>query len=124
MATTPSTGLRVTGIDATTYLVKDTDRAIAFYRDVLGMEVSRRYSEGAEFDLSDGSTFGIWNPAGYMPWQACTGVLFSVDDFEGAVRTARERGATIHHVEETQVCHMAIGVDSEGNGIILHKRKS
>ena len=116
-------GLRVTGIDVTTYLVRDTERAVAFYRDILGMEVSRRFSGGAEFDLSDGSTFGIWNPEGYMPWTPCTGVLFAVDDFEGAVRTARERGASFNHVEETPVCHMAIGADSEGNTFILHKRK-
>ena len=90
MSTTSSTGLHVTGIDATTYLVKDTDRAISFYRDVLGMDVSRTFSGGAEFDLSDGSTFGLWNPAGYMPWQPCTGVLFAVDDFRLAFDVDRE----------------------------------
>jgi len=29
---------RVTGIEMTGYMVKDTERALAFYRDVLGLE--------------------------------------------------------------------------------------
>jgi predicted enzyme related to lactoylglutathione lyase len=124
MSTTAETGeLRITGIDVNTYQVKDTKRAIAFYRDVLGLTPSFERDDGAEFELGDGSTFGLWNPSGYFPWKAGNGVVFAVSDFDGAVRAARERGVTVHLATETPVCHLAMCEDSEGNSFLLHKRK-
>lgn len=35
----------ITGMDLSGYMVKDAPRAIAFYRDVLGLEPTRVYPE-------------------------------------------------------------------------------
>jgi predicted enzyme related to lactoylglutathione lyase len=118
--------IRITGIDMSSYLVKDTDRAIAFYRDVLGLEPTTVYPNGggAEYELGDGATFGLFNPGGMFPWQKGNGVMFAVDDFDGAVRAVKERGTPIHMQQEFPVCFMAMTEDSEGNQVILHKRKT
>jgi len=43
-------------------MVKDAPRAITFYRDVFGLEPVLLYPDdrGAEYELPDGSTFGLW----------------------------------------------------------------
>ena len=45
---------KVTGMDVSGYMVKDAKRAMAFYRDVLGLEPSLVYPEdaGAEYELA------------------------------------------------------------------------
>ncbi len=50
----------ITGMDLSGYMVKDAPRAIAFYRDVLGVEPVTVYPDGAEYELPDGATFGLW----------------------------------------------------------------
>ena len=52
---------KVTGMDLSGYMVKDAARAIAFYRDVLGLEPVMTYPDnrGAEYEFADGTTFGL-----------------------------------------------------------------
>ncbi|HET9394394.1 MAG TPA: VOC family protein [Candidatus Rubrimentiphilum sp.] len=118
--------IRVKGMDLSGYMVKDAPRAIAWYRDVLGLEPARVYSEdrGAEYDLPDGTTFGLWGGGGrVMPFQPSNGILFAVDDFDGAVSAIKARGIPIEMQNETPACFMAMIKDSEGNLVVLHKRK-
>lgn len=120
------TAFRVTGLDLSGYMVKDAARAITFYRDVLGMEPTTVYPNdaGAEYELSDGTTFGLWNPGTTMPFQAASGVLFAVDDLNAAVDAVKARGIPVLMEHETPVCWMAMVQDTEGNGVVLHKRKT
>ncbi|GAC1501777.1 MAG: hypothetical protein NVS1B14_06320 [Vulcanimicrobiaceae bacterium] len=116
----------ITGMDLSGYMVKDAARAIAFYRDVLGLEPVKVYPEGrgAEYELADGSTFGLFGGGGnVMPFQPGNGILFAVDDLEKAVSSLKERRIDILMERETPVCNMAVIADSEGNSIFLHKRK-
>ncbi len=116
----------VVGTDMTGYMVKDTQRALRFYRDVLGLEPTTLYPDdkGAEYELPDGTTFGLWNGSDEMPFQSGNGVLFAVADFEAAVADAKARGGAFLMVEEQPTCHMAMLEDSEGNYVVLHKRKT
>jgi predicted enzyme related to lactoylglutathione lyase len=117
----------VTGMDLSGYMVQDARRAIGFYRDVLGLEPSRVYPDerGAEYELPDGTTFGLWGGGGaVMPFQPSNGILFAVDDLDAAVAALKARGIPIHMEHETPVCFMAMISDSEGNSITLHKRKA
>ena len=69
----------ITGMDLSGYMVKDTPRAIEFYRDVLGLEPVRLYPDnrGAEYELPDGTTFGLWGGGGaVMPFQRPTASCF------------------------------------------------
>jgi predicted enzyme related to lactoylglutathione lyase len=118
--------IKITGLDLSGYMVKDAPRAIAFYRDVLGLEPTRVYPDdrGAEYEMPDGTTFGLWGGGGrVMPFQPSNGILFAVDDFDGTVAALKERGIPIVMQNETPVCYMAMINDTEGNLVTLHKRK-
>jgi len=119
-ATTP---IAVTGMDAVYYLAKDFKRGVAFYRDVLGLTVAREGENFVEFDLGDGSTFGM----SHMPdrWYPCGGAMFAVRDMGDAVQRLREAG--VHFFTEgaleSPVCHVAWCEDSEGNNFAIHRLK-
>jgi catechol 2,3-dioxygenase-like lactoylglutathione lyase family enzyme len=120
------TRLAVSGIDFSGYMVKDADRAIGFYRHVLGLEPARIYPDGhgAEYDFADGSTFGLWganNPA--FSFQPSNGVLLHVDDLDGAAARLRERNISFRDLDLAN-CRMLGFPDSEGNTVFLHRRKS
>lgn len=117
----------VTGMDLSGYMVQDAQRAIAFYRDVLGMEPSRYYPDdrGAEYDLADGTTFGLWGGGGkVMPFQPSNGILFALDDFDAAVKVIKGRGVRVVFENELPTCFMVAFPDSEGNLVFLHRRKT
>lgn len=117
-ATTPI----VTGIDIAGYLVKDPQKLVAFYRDVIGIAPTAVDEEGrgAEFTLSDGTTFGVWRPE---DGQSGGFVMLAVGDLKSAIATYRERGLQVSEITETPVCFMAFTSDPEGNGLILHQHK-
>ena len=112
----------IKGMDLAAYLVRDPQRAIEFYRDVLGMTPTAidDQGRGSEFTLPDGSTFGVWKPE-----EGGTGgaIMFAVDDARAAVEEYRSRGLAISDVVESPVCFMAFASDPEGNGFIIHQRK-
>ncbi len=114
----------ITGVDMSSYITGDPKRSIAFYRDVLGIAPTHIDEEGrgAEFTLADGSTFGVWKP----DEAATTGgmMLFAVTDIREAVAIFRNRGAGLSDPMETPVCFMSFGADPDGNGFIVHQRKS
>jgi uncharacterized protein YndB with AHSA1/START domain/predicted enzyme related to lactoylglutathione lyase len=117
----------IAGIDLSGYMCQDGARAIAFYRDVLGLEPTLVYPDnrGAEFDLPDGTTFGLWGGGGkVMPFQPGNGILFAVDDLDAAVAAVKARGIAVAYETETPNCFMAMFPDSEGNSIFLHRRKA
>lgn len=79
-------------------------------------------ARGAEFTLADGTTFGVWQPdAG--PQSGAT-IMFAVDDIAAAVDLFRSRGAQLSDPHETPVCSMSFGCDPDGNGFMVHQRKS
>ncbi|HTJ24947.1 MAG TPA: VOC family protein [Candidatus Limnocylindria bacterium] len=125
MAVADATAIK--GIDITTYLVQDGERAKAFYRDKLGLKLTGDYGpQGGEFALNDGTTFGLWKmrDGSFRP---SGGVMFAVDDVKGAVDRYAARGVVFDDggaIEETPNCYMAFGTDSEGNAFILHQRKT
>ena len=88
------TSFSITGMDLSGYMVKDATRAITFYRDVLCLEPVKVYpdNKGAEYEFADGTTFGLWGgDESVMPFQPSNGILFAVDDFDGAVAAMKAR---------------------------------
>jgi len=121
---TTATAVRINGIDVHTYLVKDPARAIAFYRDTLGLPVSVEMPQGAEFELGDGSTFGVWQMQDGS-WHPSAGVMFAVDDLDKAAAYYKERGVKfLEDPMDTGECFMAVCEDTEGNSFLLHQRKT
>jgi predicted enzyme related to lactoylglutathione lyase len=117
--------IQIDGMDASGYMVKDAPRAIAFYRDALGLEPTRIYSDnrGAEYDLPDGTTFVLWGGGSPIPFQPSNGILFAVADIEAAISALTSRGIPIVMEFDTPNCRMVGISDSEGNLAILHWRK-
>jgi predicted enzyme related to lactoylglutathione lyase len=117
----------ITGMDLVGCTVRDGAAAIAFYRDVLGMTPTLVADSGraAEFELADGTTFGVWQPP--EEWSHVKpgiGVMFAVPDIHAAIAQMRERGAMLGEVIESPVCFKAWGADPEGNAFAIHQRKS
>ncbi|MDQ2857924.1 MAG: VOC family protein [Candidatus Eremiobacteraeota bacterium] len=118
--------VNIIGMDLSGYMVKDAPRAIAFYRDVLGLEPVAVYPDdrGAEYELLDGTTFGLWGGGGrVMPFQPSNGILFAVSDLDAAVAALEVRGIPVVMQTETPICRMAMINDTEGNMVTLHERK-
>jgi predicted enzyme related to lactoylglutathione lyase len=116
----------VTGMDLVGYMAKDVPRAIAFYRDVIGMNPTKIFDgdAGAEFELSDGSTFGLWNGNDMMPFQPSNCILFAVDDFDKTIESLKANKIEIVMQHESPSCFMVMIDDTEGNKVVLHKLKS
>jgi predicted enzyme related to lactoylglutathione lyase len=114
----------ITGVDIFGPPSRDAARLISFYRDVLGMKPTALDPEGraAEFELPDGTTFGVWQPS-EMPPSGGYGALFAVPDIHAAVARFREQGASLGDVFETSVCFMSLGEDPDGNQFGIHQRK-
>jgi predicted enzyme related to lactoylglutathione lyase len=116
--------MNVNGIDASYYFAKDFDRAMSFYTALIGKPPTAQMpGMFCEWEFPGGEAFGIYKGEEY---HSCDGIMFAVDDVAAAVAELRARG--VHFagdgaIEDTPVCHMAFGTDSEGNGFILHKRK-
>jgi predicted enzyme related to lactoylglutathione lyase len=118
--------IRLRGIDLSGYMCRDAARAMAFYRDVFGLEPSLVYPEGrgGEYELPDGTTFGLWGGGGkVMPFQPSNGILFAVDDLQAALANLAARGIPVRYQTETPLCTLAMIADSEGNTVTLHQRR-
>jgi|SRR5271166_1623918 len=111
------------GIAAHYYLAKDFKRGLAFYRDVVGLPIASKSARHAEFELPDGSTFGL----SFMPesWYPGGGVMFEVDDIAAAIERFRAAGVTFYTdgALETPECSVAWCQDTEGNNFAVHSRK-
>ncbi|HZV80216.1 MAG TPA: VOC family protein [Candidatus Binatus sp.] len=122
MATAGAT--KVKGMDASYYFAKDMARATKFYNELFGMEPTLTFGEDvAEYTFPSGETFGLFRSD---DWKPRGGILFSVDDLDKAVSEHKARGVKFlgdGHIEQSPVCFMAFGEDSEGNSFILHQHK-
>ncbi|TAM61942.1 hypothetical protein EPN52_01500 [bacterium] len=122
MATTTTTS--ISGIAATYYPVEDVERATSFWRDVMNLKLTAQFDQGAEFELPDGSAFGLWKPT-EEAFHASGWVMFSVPDIQAAVPHFRDRGVEIEgEIYDSPGCMMAFCRDTEGNQFMLHQSKT
>lgn len=102
------------------YPVHDVDRAVAFYRDGLGLAV--RFADGGRFAALDagGTTFALAGPA-----EDVTGgdpaVSFKVEDVAGAVERLTAAGARlVRGPEEGPHEVRAVLRDPDGNAFVVY----
>lgn len=113
-----------TGVDAIYFPVKDVQRAIAFYRDVVGVEPSAVSEEyGAEYDLPNGAGWGVGPSSLFHDRGGVATVFFAVPDVEAATAAAKAKGYEVTEVHDTPVCFMSFVRDTDDNELCLHKRK-
>jgi len=113
--------MHVEQVDFVTVPTRDAARAVAWYRDVLGLAESE-YSEG-EIETPN-VTLSFWAPEseGEVFQANEAGIAFRVADVETAVEEVRAAGGVVVGVEDTGVCLMGFVKDPDGNVVILHRR--
>lgn len=121
---TTSAGTKITGVDIFGPATRDAKRLTAWYRDVLGMTPTAEFPTGSEFELGDGTTFGVWQPVETPKEASGYGALFAVGDINAAVALFRSRGAQLEDPFETPACFMSFGKDPDGNEFGIHQRKT
>jgi methylmalonyl-CoA/ethylmalonyl-CoA epimerase len=103
--------------------VSDVDRAVAFYRDQLGMRFLFQYPGMGFFDL-DGVRLLVGVPEQGITLGPVT-IYYRVDDLDGAVAALEARGiafdhgAHLIHRAETTELWMANLHDPDGNPVVL-----
>jgi uncharacterized protein YndB with AHSA1/START domain/predicted enzyme related to lactoylglutathione lyase len=111
----------------TMYPVKDTARARAFYEGTLGLEVGSHSDNGiwTEYDLPGGGCLALFRTDDTKPSNSAGGtVAFEVRDLDALVARLEKAGVEVKMKGiESPVCWMAVILDSEGNGILLHQLK-
>ncbi len=101
----------------------DIDRAIRFYREAFDAEVVRQSDVMAELQIA-GSIIGIHSGGeGKRTW---TGMSFQVSDlFAGCDALKSAGGIVLQEPEDKpdEPAHLAMCVDTEGNEIMLTKKR-
>jgi predicted enzyme related to lactoylglutathione lyase len=118
--------MKVTGVDAVYYTVKDVGALTKFYTDLFGSEPAMTWPDKlAEWTFADGNSFGLYGTEGHAGLGHSGSAMFAVDDVAQAMADAKGRGVKFHddEITDTPACHMAFGEDPEGNQFILHHRK-
>ena len=113
--------MRVEQVDFVSVPTRDSARAVAWYRDVLGLPV-REFTDG-EIETPN-VTLSFWSPEEqgetFVPNE--NGIALRVADVEEAVEELRARGAEVMGIQDSGVCHMGFVKDPDGNVLILHRR--
>jgi predicted enzyme related to lactoylglutathione lyase len=119
--------MKVRAIDYIELSVSDMDRAVAFYRDTLGLAFPLKGGpDWKEFD-SPPVAFALDRVRGNRAEGATPGqvaLALAVDDVDAAVEELRAKGVPIvKEPWEADVCYQAVIRAPDGNEIILHRRK-
>lgn len=117
----------VTGTDFVSVPTQDLDRAVAFYRDTLGLHMSVHMPERnfAEFETGN-LTLNVLDPAKMGIGEFAPNrnhIALHVDDVAAARATLESRGVQfMGDIFDTGVCHMGFFSDPDGNTYMLHHR--
>jgi catechol 2,3-dioxygenase-like lactoylglutathione lyase family enzyme len=113
--------MQVEQVDYVSLPTRDSARAVAWYRDVLGLSASEYTDDEVE---TPNLTLSFWNPEeqgeAFVPNE--NGVALRVADVEAAVEELRAEGAEVMGIQDSGVCHMGFVKDPDGNVLILHRR--
>jgi catechol 2,3-dioxygenase-like lactoylglutathione lyase family enzyme len=107
------------GFDCIFYYVRDLDRSVRFYSNVLGLDlqsrdvVARYLIDGMQLELVPTTDEKVLSGAGNA--RVCLGVA----DIREAVDTLRTNGVRIAEVQEVENGHLAPFEDPDGNELVL-----
>jgi predicted enzyme related to lactoylglutathione lyase len=119
--------MNIKEIAFTCYPVHDMARARDFYENIIGLKSASVMENGGgnwiEYGIGD-AVFSLGKMEGFNPSNSGANIAFEVEDFDQAVKKLKDRNTTFKMEPfETPVCHMALVEDTEGNLLIIHKRK-
>jgi predicted enzyme related to lactoylglutathione lyase len=106
------------------YAVTDVPRAVAFYRDVLGLQTGESFNESyVEFNVGSTAFAVDGEPPGYEPG-TCTGLNFEVDDLAAFREHLVENNVDVTDIYEFPTCSVFFAEDPDGNRFALHQRRT
>ncbi len=100
----------------------------AFYEGVLGLKATSVFEKGEmgfiEYDIGQGTlAIGCGAPL-FKPAKDGGAIALEVMDFDSAISSLKREGcAFAMDAQETPACKMAVVKDSDGNFLMIHKRK-
>ena len=113
--------MQVEQVDFVSVPTRDAERAVAWYRDVLGLPASEFTPSEVE---TPNLTLSFWSPEeqgeAFVPNE--NGIALRVPDVAAAVDEVRSAGADVIGIQDSGVCHMGFVKDPDGNVLILHRR--
>jgi lactoylglutathione lyase len=120
--------MKINGIAFTTYSVSDLKRSIAFYKDIVGMELKASGDTWAELWAGDDAlVLGQW---GFDPKKTGSNlcIVLEVDDIKAATAELAGKGVKFDDAGgemfwETPVCFGSTFFDPDGNKVSLHQKK-
>ena len=120
--------MRITRLTQVSVHVKDLDRAVGFYTDMLGLELAFR-AEGMAFFELEGVTLMLSLPSSPEFDHPSSILYFGVDDIDDAHRALtgagvpfRQPPVLVHEAADHELW-MAFFVDTEGNTLAVAGRK-
>jgi predicted enzyme related to lactoylglutathione lyase len=115
--------MAVSEIAFTMYPVSDLRRAVAFYRDGLGLRATEVAADfWQEFEVA-GGTFGIGNFEQVGTPGSAQSLALEVADLDGFRTTLAERGIDATEPHDLKFCRISVVKDPDGNQVWLHERK-
>lgn len=115
--------MSVRNIGFTMYPVTDMSRAVAFYRDGLGLSPGEMQSDfWVEFEVA-GGTFGVGNFEQVGTPGTAQSLALEIDDLPAFRATLGERGIEAGEPHELANCRISLVRDPDGNQIWLHEAK-
>jgi catechol 2,3-dioxygenase-like lactoylglutathione lyase family enzyme len=106
--------------------VTDMERSKAWYRDTLGLPLSREDQGFPEFKLGDNGFLYLLSleaVGGAFRGPHDAGFALRVPDVHEARKELEGRGVVFSaDTLDTGVCHMAFFADPDGNQMLLHRR--
>jgi predicted enzyme related to lactoylglutathione lyase len=120
---TPAAPAQVQRTDFVSIPVENMERAKAFYRDTLEMTSPDWDANWPEIETGNVSLYLVDPTAMGIDFAPHTAPLaLRVNDVPEAKRSLEARGVAFTGEHDTGVCKMAFFNDTEGNGLMLHRR--
>jgi catechol 2,3-dioxygenase len=106
-------------VDHVYYWVKDMDRAVGFYRDVVGLQLMRQDGTNWAVFSAGGRRFALHGAIEGHPVQpGGATAVFAVDDLDRARATLSERGVRFGHEGDVEgYARFASFEDPDGNAV-------
>jgi len=116
--------MAIKAVAFTMYPVTDMPRALAFYRDGLGLTVGELNLEfWAEFEV-DGATFGIGNFEQVGKPGTAQSLALEIADLSAFREALMAKGFEVSEPHDLGMCRISVVSDPDGNQVWLHQRKS
>jgi catechol 2,3-dioxygenase-like lactoylglutathione lyase family enzyme len=116
--------MKIRGVDFVMYRVNDIGRAVAFYRDVLGLTLEFQSDEHQWAEFACGNvTLSLFGGSDITATGSAARVALAVDDIAAAHDELLARGVAMGgRPQDWGVCKSLEVFDPDGNAILLHHR--